>query len=78
MKRPTNILPILYASAFITLGEIQDFPPGLMAWLGLGMAVGLLPLMIWLERRWPCCWGSGCPSPKNILTITSAKRGSTR
>ena len=51
MIRALKILPILCSTAFIAVGEIYAFPPGLMAALGLLMLAGLLPLMYLLRRR---------------------------
>ncbi|MEW5913216.1 MAG: NAD(P)H-dependent oxidoreductase [Thermodesulfobacteriota bacterium] len=51
MKTALRILPIACATAFIAVGEIKDFPAPLMAGLGLGMAAGLIPVML-LLRRW--------------------------
>jgi putative sterol carrier protein/NAD(P)H-dependent FMN reductase len=52
MKAALKILPIVCASAFITVGEFKAFSPLLMAGLGLGLLAGLIPVMLLLHR-----WG---------------------
>ncbi|MCF8033399.1 MAG: NAD(P)H-dependent oxidoreductase [Desulfarculaceae bacterium] len=51
MSKILRYLPIVCSSCLIAVGEVMAFPPGLMAALGLIMAVGLLPLVLLLARR---------------------------
>ncbi|MCB2228178.1 MAG: NAD(P)H-dependent oxidoreductase [Desulfarculaceae bacterium] len=51
MVKLLRILPILCSTAFIAVGEVAAFPPGLMAALGLGLAACLLPLLLFMARR---------------------------